>query len=702
MAEKKNIKSISRAVGVLLAVTSTLVLAEIELNVSENDRGWVAARDMIELRIIETDPVSRAGEIRIFVGLEDITSLFVEPMPGRYRKPRGTLALPAGEQEITVYRVVTENQWQEIGRASLQVLTRTGLEKLEVSPRIDLNNYALLNEGFSGDAFPPERDRFNDLSMDGSLEIAGESGNSQFTINANFVGASYRPETLRFAEKASDAPKVDLADYLVTFSSGDAALEVGHVSYGNNPLLLDQFSTRGVKANYRINSLFDVSFSAQNGTEIVGSEQLLGLNKGDHRVAGATIGMEFFPEAPGLLRAEVTYMNASVLAINDFDAGEVPDAEKSDGFGLRVMGNAFTGRLRGDVTLARASYTNPSDPFLNFGFDDLVPVEETTNNAWRADIGYDIIQDYLLGGSTPVMLTADYTYEKINPEYRTIGAFPNADQLSQTVAFSAGLGSVSAQLLTAESEDNLDDIITILKTRTRTNTFNVELPLSEMLGSSETINYWPNISLNKERVRQFAINDPEQALSDFNGASHLPDQVSDANSAYLDWYYSTWNFTYEISRSSVDNRQTGRENADFKTINHNFILGVNPLDSMTIELSLGRNISDDLESDLRFNQEVGGIFFSWQFLRQWALAMNVENSRENDLQNGIENTKNSNFSGDVQVSYQFELPARAEKLPGQVFVRYARLRNDFRDNVFDFDIQSASWSVNAGMSISLF
>ncbi len=686
----------------LLAATSISALAEIELNVNKNDRGWVSAKDLIELRIIEAESASISGVVRIFVGLEDITPLFVEHLPGKYRKPRGTLALPAGVQEIIVYRVAAENQWQEIGRAPLQVLTRTGLERLEVTPRIDVSSDSLVNEGVSGDAFPPERDRFNDLSMDGGFDIAGETGNSQFNINANFVGTSYRPEALRFAEKADDAPKVDLVDYLATFSNGDASLEIGHISYGNNPLLLDQFGTRGVKASYRVNSLFDISLSAQNGTEIVGSEKILGLNSGDHRVAGATIGIEVFPETPGRLRTEITYMSASILAVNDFDAGEVPDAEKSDGLGLRVMGNAFSGRLRGDASIARASYTNPVDPFLNFGIDDLVPVEETTNNAWRTDIGYDIINDYTLGESTPVALTADYSYEKISPEYRTIGAFPNADRLGQTLAFSAILGSVSAQLLAAESEDNLDNIATILKTRTRTNTFNVELPLPDILGNIETTNYWPNVSLNKERIRQFVINDPDQALSDFNDASHLPDQVSDIDSANLSWYHNKWNFSYDVSRSSEDNRQAGRENADFETTNHSFIFGVSPLDSMAVEFSLGRNVIKDLENDLRSNQKIAGLLFNWQFLRQWALVFNVENSRENDLQSSVENTKNSSFSGDAQISYQFELPAGAKKLPGQIFVRYAKQRNDFRDNIFDFDINSANWSFNTGISISLF
>ena len=683
--------------------TSLLVLpgyAAATLDVSPPSSGneWYTAKDpvIIKTNIATHEPTTN---FRIFFGHTDLSALFIETTPGTYKRANFQVNLPSGAQEIIIYNITKDDDWNEIGRQSVNILTPTGFQSVEVTPRLNITNKSQWDEGHSEDAFPPERETYHDLNMEGGLNISAERGQFTMNVDANIIGASHRQETLRYSERLEEAPKIDLSDYLAEFNYANASLSVGHVSSGNNPLLLDQFNTRGLLAKYNLNPIFDIAISTQNGSEIVGYNRLFGIKEKKHQINSATLGIELLPQMPGELRAEVSYLDASVLADPGFDTGAIPDAEKSDGYGLRLISNALEGRLRTDLSYARSSYTNPPDPFLAFEDEEVVDVEETTNSARRVDITADIIQELAITDNTSLNLSIQYTHERISPEYKTLGAFPNSDQLTNSYGLMGNIGDISTALTHSVNEDNLDNIPTVLKTRTRTTTTNLDIPLQQIINPDRATQIWPTLSFNNELSHQKAANRPIEEFSDFNSASHLPDQVTDNKMVSVSWAWETWDLAFNHARSFQDNRQNGRELADFTTINQEISINLRPNYDFNISLTYGQAENRDRENDLISYDDTSNIAINWSISEQWSLAANFSAGKSDDSEGNAERKSNAH---DVQLSHQFQLPLSGKKLPGQFFVRYAKQQEKSTDNLFDLNTNAETWTFNSGLSISLF
>jgi hypothetical protein len=641
-------------------------------------------------------PDATEGRLAFFLGTTDVTGLFRRDQRGRYTYAAKLQPLPPGPHELVVYLVRDQASWDELARIPVQVLTASGYEEAEWQPRVELTQKSQYDEGVSGSASPSARPTFNDLAGQAGLVTRHARDDLEIRTSWNIVGSSFGQEALRYAEEGSDAPKVDLSDYLVELRHGSQQLSLGHVSFGNQPLLLSGLSNRGLSYALRPTQRLEVGATAQNAQRIVGYDQLLGLNSSDNYIAAMTLGYELLANRPGGLRVDFMLLDAEVLSQLDFNAGQVPDAEKNQGYGIRLSGSSAGGRLRASLDYASSRYTNPDDPFLAQGVD-LVPVRETTNSARTLDLSFDLLKDKHVFGDVGMSMTLGFRHDRTDPLYKSVGASVAADQESNALSLSGMVGQLSVNVQHRRAEDNLDDIPTILKTKTESTNVGISLPLQSMLSNDDKPRWWWPQYLSHSYVytHQYGTNLPPS----FDPASHVPDQVTENHDLSVSWALGVASFSYNFSLGDQDNRQPGRAQADFRNTGHGLNLGL-PIGA-AVTFNLGANFGDAEDVEQAITRTTDSYLFGvdWRITDTLSLRGNYAWTESDDSR---DTATGEAYTLDTDLSWRFELPGFASrKLPGQLFIRYSAQRQENVDNLFDLASLGSSWTLTGGFSISL-
>jgi hypothetical protein len=661
---------------------------------AEFDGRWVRPADTLVLRV----PQRLAGaDLRFVAAGTDVTALARAAGPGEFHVELRAAPLVPGESEFVVWRV-DGSAWEEVARFALKVLTSAGFEKSRFDPKLDLANKSTVDSNARGSAVPPPRPTYADLTGRGGVGF--EFARDRFGVEGSFnaAGSSYRNEALRYGELQSRAPKADLADYVVNTRWRDTTLTVGHLSWGTHPLLLSGYGSRGLMLGQKIGSRVDVSLAAMNGTGIVGYDNFLGLDSEQHRIYGAGLGVELVGGRPGALRAELALMDASLESRGNFNVGEVTDAETSRGLGLRLSGSTAGNRVRGDAAFARSRYVNPFDPQLAQGGTSQA-VARTTHDARSANLAVDVVQGaQWFSPAQPFTTTLTLHHGRFAPLYRSIGASVSSDQQLDRAGLALRLGATQLQFNASRLEDNLDDVPTVLKNRTDTGGVTLTLPPAPWRGADPGRTWWPQLTLGTQRVHQFALNTPVIADSGI-AASHRPDQVNRSHQLGLAWSREPLTLSYGASYATQDNRQPGRELADFANLGHQVTLGLRVLETLNVSIGLNRARNYSVEKDLASYTNGGTLGFDWTWAERWSLAANAGRTLADDSR---DLSRTVDRTAQAQLSYRFSVPGPGRRLPGQVFVRYARQGNDVRDNVFGLSSQGVNTAWDAGLSLSLF
>jgi hypothetical protein len=659
---------------------------------------WVSQNDAITLTLPQEIWANRSA-LRVFVGKTDVTALSRGGTPGQIVIDPALVPLPPGESDVVVWRI-DGSSWEEVARAPIRVLERGDFESMNADATVEVQLKGRAVERRLVEEEDPERTLFLDSVSNIGFSFSGERGGTTYEASASLTGSSYRPEALRFGDLGEEAPKLDLAEYGISVSHGGSGIRLGHVSYGNHPLLLDGMSSRGVILTGRPTDRFDVSLNIMNGSEIVGYNNFFGLREVDHRVHGLTAGYEIFGERPGALRAELSLMHASVQAIDDFNAGEISDAERSRGVGLRFTGATEGGRVTADVAWARSIYVNPFDPFLAQG-EDLQPVQEARSSGRVVDVGIGLLDDArVFSDEHGLGLRLSLHHDRIDPLYKSIGSFFATDQLLNRVGLDADYRGALLQISGGRKRDNLDDIPTLLTTQTDTRTLSLSLPLPSWLGMNEETgrSAWPSVNYRFERIHQIALNVPDTEDSGF-ADSQRPDQLNKTHGIDFSWLLDPVTLTYGFSYADQDNRQQGRQNADFKDRTHSLSLSWAVNDGLSVNGSLGRNRNTALENDLTTYATNGSFGADWCFASDWQFSFNIDRTLSSDSDNAA---SSRNTGGAAQLGYRFEIADGLRKMPGQVFVRYSRQDSLNSDNIFEFRDEQRHWYIDVGFSLSLF
>lgn len=653
---------------------------------------WIAPRETWHLAL-SRPLVPEDGRLAVFVGHTDVTALTaVRGDRVSYRPAR--LGLPSGETEVVVY-LTDASGWREIARLPIRLLTASGFEQVAVTPKVDLVSDGQLDQGgtaIGGTGRGLYQDITANLGFDGALARQGWKLSSR----ANAVGVSRDEQRLRFGQLGLDAPAVDLSDYLMELSRGPAALSLGHTSFGANRHLVNGFSSRGVTAGYKVGQTAQLGLAALGGSAPVGWSNPLGLSRSDHRIWSASLGVELLPARPGAVHLDATLMDGSVLPIAGYNQGVVNDTEESRGVGLQLAASDPRQRVRVAAGVSRSRFVNPADTLLSQGAT-LVPVRPASRTARYLDGTVQLLQSRPLGKHIAASLATGFRHERVDPLYRSVAAAPQADLQSNAVDVTAAVGALSAQYAHGWSRDNLAGVPSILTSRTRNDQLTLALPLGSLFRAQPAAWWWPQLTAAYQVTRQRGDGVPEDG--GFN-PSHIPDQLNRDASLGLGWQQSRWSLNYRHNVVRQDNRQPGRELADFRSWVHALTLGVTPSPAVSLALDLSDEHQRNLEFVTLQRTRRVGLTGDWRPLAATALQSFVALSRADD--------EPRTQSGDalefrVEASQGFNLYRRPESgTQARVFLRYGRDRRSQETLLAPVVPAQVQWSLATGMSLRLY
>ncbi|MBT8336914.1 MAG: hypothetical protein KJO11_09940, partial [Gemmatimonadetes bacterium] len=676
------------AIPVASAVAASPVLSqepEPLTVVSPAPGGFIDDDTPIDLRFNRAvlRPVER---VAVFVDDVDITDLFTRRAAGMRYDPR-VLPLASGEHELVVYRVTTEG-WQEIDRFALQVRTALGFD----TSRTDLSASGSWSTRVAKSFDPEDNDPGEipgNVDLQIGLDMEQARGVTRISTRGSVVGATEREYALRFGELSDDAPLFDLADYSVQAARGPVELAVGHVSAGEQRHLIQGFGARGTTLAVHPDDRLDLSLATIHGNQEVGWGDLLGGTQSEHRVVTGAVGIEALSD-PGALRVELTGMSGSILPLAGFNQGVVNDAEKSRGLGVRVQANALDRRVRLDAGIARSTFENPDDPELAQGLD-LVAVEEESHAARYLDASFDVLRDLMLGDRRSARLTLGVRHERVDPLYRSLGAYASADRLNNHVDLQADVAGIGLQANWGGSRNNLDDVGSILTAKTRRRGVTVRVPLGRILEKPSS--WMPELDATVDRTHQFGEGTPQDGGFE---PSHIPDQISLDQSASAQWSFEKLALSYRWNRSEQDNRQVGREAADFVGIRHTLDVQVTAWSRVQAGVDVGLELMRDLGQETRDETIRYGFNVSWQVFDRSALSLRFSDTTTED-----DAASRGRGNSSIDAQWSSVLPY-LERLEGQYFLRYTRNVSDSFDTTFDFADERRSWWLDLGLNFTFF
>ena len=650
--------------------------------------GGAVPRDAaVELKF--SRPLLRPAErVAVFMDHTDITGLFRATGEGMYYD-RGVILLPRGHHEVVVYLVEpAPGRWTEVARQDFETLGRLGFQPGKTDPSLTAAYARRVTDGYDPESAAPQKTVENvDLQFRLSTEHVRET--LYIATRTALVGASKQEKALRFRELGEEAPKLDLSSYLLQARNGPVGLSVGHVSAGSQRHLVNQFSSRGAALVVRPANRLDLSIAAMNGSSEVGWRNVLGMDDGGHRIVTGSLGFEALP-TPGALRLEVTGMRGSVRPQAGFNQGVVNDAEKSDGVAFRVTANGLDRRLRLDAGLASSTFDNPADPTLARGLD-LVDVAEATSRASYVDASLDALRNLKLGAGRTARMTLGYRHERVDPLYRSLGAYTQADRLQDQLDVRADIAGVGLQANYGESRNNLDDIVSILTTRTERSQVNVSVPVARVFGSASP--WLPALQYRADRTHQYG-----EALPENGGfsASHVPNQVSLNQTGQADWRWGKVTLGYQWNRSHQDNRQEGREDADLTVTRNGANVRLSPTRGLNVSVDFGLESSENLQRDETDETTRWGAQLQWQLFDRSSLSLRLSDTSTEDL---LVTRRRANNQVDAQ--WSSVLPY-LNRIQGQYFFRFTRSEAESFNKQFDQDDRRKTWWLDLGLNFTFF
>lgn len=654
---------------------------------------WVDPDTTLTLTL-DADQQQHWRRWRVFIGTSDVTALLRLAAPGRVDVVPGLTRWAAGEGEVVVY----DGDWRELARWPLRVRSGGGFERSEMVPNLALHIEGRGAESRSDGQPASARGDYADVDLTAGASWKGTRNGWTLEAAAGLSGNSHRGKTLRAAELGATAPKVDLAEYRLALEREGRRLEFGHLSAGSHPLLAQGLNRRGIGFVSPLANGADVALHWLGGSTVVGWDHLSGLETTEHQTRLLGVGLELIPDRPSGLRAEFSVLDAELQSRSDFNRGQVPDAERSRGLGLRLLGRSSGGRVQGEVAWARSTFANPFDPALAQGE---VPqaVVPATRNALSASMQLRLLRQWSLA-TRPLDLTLGLRHERAAPLYRSLAAFVTPDQALSQLNLQVSWIGASAQLQRATRADNLDRIATLLRTRSDDWSLDLNLPLTAWWdGEAGQPSRWPTVGWGSRSVWQRAVNVPRTEDSGF-AESQRPDQVDASQRLNLAWTLSDGALNVGFMRARVDNRQPGREQSDFERQTLQVGLEGTLSESLRWAMSANRNRQRSVESGLVSWNTGGVVQADWRIDDQWSIGGQVSHDLANDSR-GLASQSNQGFH--LQLTRRLSLAGLGQvPIGGQIFVRLGQQTQRQRDSVFDLAADWRSHWVDLGLSLNVF
>ena len=659
---------------------------------------WDTARfrsDREPIELVLSRPLTSMQEhIALAVGNMDVSSL-TEVRGTRAWMTPDIIRLPAGSTHVTAYLVNSTGEWQELARFPLRVRNRAGLDEAYVRPNVDLNSIGQLDRRDPPDTPPPDRRIYQDLTLRLGFESSMARNEWRVVTQANAVGVTEETQRLRYNDLQSSAPRVDLADYRIQGSRPGLDFVIGHQTVGQHRFLINGFGSRGIGSTVRLGPLLTLDASLLNGSSISGWSNPVGIARPLHRVGTAGIAVELRPSRPGAAQLHLSAISGSLLPQAGFSQAAATDAEQSRGGGVRFVGSDVNQRVRFEAGYARSRFTNPFDPLLA-GDETLVPVRAETRAARYGELTVDLLRNAAVFRGVAASLSTTLRHERIDPLYRSVGAFVQSDRDANGLDITGGIGPLALRGAITRGRDNLQNVPSVLTTETRGGSFAAVLPLSSLVNGSPS--YLPTASYSNEITRQAGTNVPVNGGFE---ASHVPDQANVNATMNLNWNVRGFSVDVRHNNSLQDNRQVGRERADFETTVDALTIGGSARVGLDVSFDVSREHQTDVEQDVSRQLMRLGASIRWQPLAHTDLVGMVSHSQ--GAQPGTEQ-RVRNVEYQLELSRGFNVYRRLDgSTQGRVFIRYAHTRATVlpfvQQSLFDSRI---TWTLNAGASMRLF
>jgi hypothetical protein len=643
--------------------------------------------------------LNQPEEFQVMLGDADISSFF------EFQKNQlifsGGLPLPAGENQLTVNQLI-EGQWIEAGSSQLSVMSSSGFKQAEWTKTLEINLNSQLDEKVSGDATPSDKPQYTEVTT--SIGISSHHENDNYSINSqiNLLHVSNREQAIQFNGRLIQASKLDISDYSASVIAGNHQINIGHTSFGNNALLIDGLSRRGISWQYQNENELTFNGAILSGSDLVGYNNLLGLSDySEQFVNSLGFGFNTFTDSRISLRIEGSYLDAERKSQNDFGIGEVASAESNQGIGFRLIATDSEDKLSGDLTFGFSRYDNPDDFELNQG-DVLVALETDVAVAYNLNLSYKLLQDWQSPWGSLGNITLNANQSSAEPLYQTLTAYVQANVENKLLDAQYQFGNISGNLTYQTSRDNLDNLINLLTTKTNNSSFSSNLPLAQIFQNdkdgSTPANWLPSIDYSFQKTHQFAINSPNEETSGFNDESHLPDQLTTSHNLASNWQLETISFSLQSSHSFQDNRQIGRENSDFSSLQHSVSTNWQQNESTAWSLSLGKNRQADIENNKNLYSQSVSISYNWQSIDGLGINLNYGLSKDKD---SLKEASSLSTNADLAlvkslIEGEWWLP-----ISGSISLRINYNDGETIDNVFDQSSRFGTKTAQLGFSFSL-
>jgi hypothetical protein len=649
---------------------------------------WVAPQQAIELHIAGGS-VASGSRIAVMVGSIDLTALFRASGDTLRYQPQ-MLRLPSGEQQLAVYVVSGDQTWTELARYPLRVLTPSGYQQADVLPRLTLNLKGQVAEGHAAAADAPPRADYQDLVIGMGLQTLHRSNALTMRSQLNVLGTTNRAEALRFGELASAAPKLDLADYEIAAERRGLGVTLGHQTFGQQRHLASAFGSRGIGTAARLGEKARLSFAALNGNTVVGWSNPLGVARSGHRILGGSLALDVVPRRPGLVQLEGTVLDGSVLPTAAFNQGVVNDAEESEGSALRLIVGDPSRRVQIEAGLSRSRSDLREDSLLSQG-ESLVGVTRVARNARYIDATVSVLRGARLTRSATANLAITFKHERVDPLYRTVASPIRADVEEDGVGVQGEIGVVAVRGNVMHTRDNLARVPSILTTRTRLHTGSVAIPLASLLPAA---NWLPLVSYDLAHTAQAGQGVPVN--SEF-AATHVPDQRSANQSLAVQWQRTGWSVGYRLNLTRQDNRQPGRENADFATSLHNVTLvATGARVDVSVDLGLDGTTNEEL-SQRTATRRAGGVI-DWRLTSSLSITAAYSYAAMTMADTARQHVSDGRFEVAQRLPL-LRLSARSS--PAQLFARFTR-HDETLSAPLTAAIDRHTWYVSTGLTLGVF
>jgi len=330
-----------------------------------------------------------------------------------------------------------------------------------------------------------------------------------------------------------------------------------------------------------------------------------------------------------------------------------------------------------------------------------VAVRQERRGASYVEVNAGLLQNASVSGLFSTTLNAVYRHERVDPMYRSVTAQTQSDRLQDSYELAGNVGAIGLQLAHSRYHDNLDDVVSILRTLNRMSTAQASLPIATLMGARRGASLFPLINYGVNRVHQFGAGIPVN--SEFS-ASHVPDQVSNLHNGTAAWQLGRWKLQYRYNQTLQDNRQTGRERADFYGVSNTISIDVAARSNLDAgyEASTEHQTNRESAQTNRVRRAGGSITWRPTPLTTITGFASINVTRDDPLTTDV-----SNRDLRIELTRGFNLwrNPTVGGSRGQLFVRYANTSGinwAFPGGSAFTVTDRAGWTINSGVSLRLY